>query len=110
MLKDLDVSDGVFAACRLQDDGSIMESLGGLNEANMRHFAQFAHAYRRMIGGNTDLFSLLAQMNGWTPARGWIVRGSRMTVCNVANVVAMAENCSVPLKRLVCAVEAAAHE
>ena len=31
MLKDLDVSDGVFAACRLQDDVSIMESLGGLN-------------------------------------------------------------------------------
>ncbi|MDA8382215.1 MAG: DUF2173 family protein [Betaproteobacteria bacterium] len=110
MLKGLGVSDGVFAACRLQDDGSIIESQGELNEANMRHFAHFAHGYRRMIGGNTDLFSLLAQMSGWTPARGWIVRGTRMTVCNVANVVGMAENRSISLDRLIGAMEAAAHE
>jgi roadblock/LC7 domain-containing protein len=49
-------------------------------------------------------------MNGWTPARGWIVKGDKMSVCSVANVVAMVENKDVSINQIMQALEEASHE
>lgn len=110
MLKRMLVLDGVIAVCRFQDDGSVVEGLGTIPDETIANLARFAHWYRRMISGNTDVFSLFSQMNGWTPARGWIVRGDRLTVCSVGNVVAMLENRDASVNEVMRALEEAAHE
>ena len=110
MLKRLLVLDGVVAVCRVQDDGEILDAVGLLPDEMMTQMAHFALWYRRMISGNSDVFSLFSQMNGWTPARGWIVKGAQMSVLSVANIVAMIENKDAALNVIFSALEEAAHE
>lgn len=110
MLKRLLVLDGVVAVCRFQDDGTVVDSAGMISDEMMVNMARFAHWYRRMISGNSDVFSLFSQMNGWTPARGWIVKGAQMSVCSVANVVAMLENKDASINAVMQALEEASHE
>lgn len=110
MLKRLLVLDGIVAVCRVQDDGEIIDSAGLISNEMMTQLAHFALWYRRMISGNSDVFSLFSQMNGWTPARGWIVKGAQMSVMSVANVVAMVENQEASFNPIFAALEEAAHE
>jgi len=110
MLKRLLVLDGVVAVCRFQDDGAVVDAAGVIPEEMMRNLARFAHWYRRMISGNSDVFSLFSQMNGWTPARGWVVKGAQMSVCSVGNVVAMLENKDASINEVMRALEEASHE
>jgi roadblock/LC7 domain-containing protein len=110
MLKRLLVLDGVVAVCRFQDDGTIVESVGMIPQEMMDKLGRFALWYRRMISSNTDVFSLFSQMNGWAPSRGWVVRGEKMSVCSVTNLVAMVENQSASLNEIMRALEDASHE
>lgn len=110
MLKRLLVLDGVVAVCRFQDDGTIVESIGMLPEEMIDRMGHFALWYRRMISGNTDVFSLFSQMNGWAPSRGWIVKGDKMSVCSVTNLVAMVENQGADLNEIMRALEEASHD
>ena len=57
-LKRILVLDGVIAVCRFQDDGTILEGEGVIPAEMQGRLAQFAQWYRRMVAGNTDLFSL----------------------------------------------------
>ncbi|MHB1173648.1 MAG: DUF2173 family protein [Sulfuriferula sp.] len=109
-LKRILVLDGVIAVCRFQDDGTILEGEGMIPADMQERMAQFAQWYRRMVSGNTDLFSLFSQMRGWTPAKGWIVHGSSMTVCNVANLVAMVDNREAAINEIMVALTDASHE
>ena len=109
MLKRLLVLDGVVAVCRFQDDGTIIDAAGMLPESSMLHLAHFAQWYRRMVAGNTDLFSLFSQMDGWTPSHGWIVHGATMTVCGVTNLVCMMENKEASINEVILALDEAAH-
>ncbi len=110
MLRRLLVLDGVVAVCRYQDDGTIIDSAGLISEEMLSKLAQFALWYRRMISGNCDVFSLFSQMNGWTPARGWVVRGAQMSVLSVANIVAMVENKDAAFNTILTALDEAARD
>ena len=110
MLKRLLVLDGVVAVCRFQDDGTIIDAAGMMPDEMLGNLGRFAHWYRRMISGNSDVFSLFSQMNGWTPARGWVVKGAQMTVCSVANVVAMLDNKDVSINEVMRVLEEIAHQ
>jgi len=110
MLKRLLVLDGVVAVCRVQDDGTVIDSAGLISDEMMTQMAHFALWYRRMISGNSDVFSLFSQMNGWTPARGWIVKGAAMSVLSVGNIVAMVENKDAAFNPIFAALEEAAHD
>lgn len=110
MLKRLLVLDGVVAVCRFQDDGSVVDGVGMLPADIMARLAQFAQWYRRMISGNTDLFSLFSQMSGWAPSNGWVVRGKDMTVCGIGNTVCMAENGSASINEIMRALAEVSHE
>jgi roadblock/LC7 domain-containing protein len=92
MLKRLLILDGVDAVCHFRDDGSLVEGYGLLSQENMIKLAKFAHGYRRMVQGNADQLAMFTGMRGWTPPRGWIVRGDKMAVCGVANVVCLIHN------------------
>jgi roadblock/LC7 domain-containing protein len=45
-----------------------------------------------MVQANVDQLSMFTQMRGWTPPRGWIVRGAGSTVCSVGNLVCLVDN------------------
>jgi roadblock/LC7 domain-containing protein len=109
MLKRLLVIDGVVAVCRFQDDGTIIDAAGVIPEPSMARLAHFAQWYRRMVSGNTDLFSLFSQMNGWTPSHAWIVKGDKMSVCSVTNLVCMVENNEASINEVMAALDEAAH-
>lgn len=104
------VLDGVTAVCRFRDDGVIMEAEGLLSPDLMQRLAKFAQWYRRMVSGNTDLFSLFSQMRGWSPSQGWIVQGAATTVCSVGNMVCMVDNAQGSLNQIMQALGEAAHE
>jgi len=109
-LKKILVLDGVVAVCRFRDDGVIMDAAGMLPSDLMERLAKFSQWYRRMVSGNTDLLSLFSQMRGWSPSKGWIVRGATMTVCSVGNMVCLVENAQSSLNEIMQAIGEAAHE
>lgn len=109
-LKRILVLDGVTAVCRFRDDGAVMEAEGVLPPGLIERLAKFAQWYRRMVSGNTDLFSLFSQMRGWSPSQGWIVQGDATTVCGVGNMVCMVDTAHGSLNRIMQVLSEAAHE
>lgn len=109
-LKKLLVLDGVVAVCRFQDDGGIMDAAGMLPSDMMERLAKFAQWYRRMVSGNTDLFSLFSQMRGWAPSQGWVVHGSQVSVCSIGNLVCMVQNGQGSLNEIMSALAEVAHD
>lgn len=91
ILKRLLLLDGVTAVCHFRDNGDFVEGYGLLGEQEMVNLAKFAHDYKRIVQANADQLSMFTQVRGWTPPRGWIVRGPKMTVCSVGNLVCLAE-------------------
>lgn len=92
MIKRLLALDGVDAVCRFRDDGGLIEGFGLLGQEDMVRLAKFAHDYRRMVQGNADQLAMFTGMSGWTPPRGWIVRGTELSACSVANIVCIVNN------------------
>ena len=109
-LKTILVLDGVVAVCRFRDDGVIMDAAGMMPSDMMERLAKFSQWYRRMVSGNIDLLSLFSQMRGWSPSRGWVVRGATLTVCSVGNMVCLVENAQSSLNEIMQAIGEAAHE
>jgi roadblock/LC7 domain-containing protein len=109
-LKKILVLDGVVAVCRFRDDGVIMDAAGMMPSDMMERLAKFSQWYRRMVSGNIDLLSLFSQMRGWSPSRGWVVRGATLTVCSVGNMVCLVENAQSSLNEIMQAISEAAHE
>jgi roadblock/LC7 domain-containing protein len=92
MIKKLMILDGVRAVALFRDDGMLVEGLGMQEESQLAGLAHFAHDYKRLVQGNADQLSMFTQRRGWTPPRGWIVRGSTMSVCSVGNLVCLVDN------------------
>lgn len=92
MIKRLLALDGVVAVSQFRDDGSFVEGYGLLPEREIEALAHFAHDYKRIVQGNVDQFSMFTRVNGWTPPRGWVVRGSTLSVCSVGNLVSIVDN------------------
>ena len=92
MIKRLLALDGVDIVCHFRDDGSLVEGYGLYDRKDMIKLAKFAHGYRRMVQGNADQLSMFTGMRGWTPPRGWIVRGNQKSACCVANIVCIVNN------------------
>lgn len=109
MIKRLLILDGVNAVCSFRDDGSFVEGFGLLDRADLIRLAQFAHAYRRILQGHADLFAMFSGMRGWTPPRGWIMRGSTQSLCGVANVVCLVDNADIDFNEILQEMQDIAH-
>lgn len=109
MIKRLLAVDGVMAVCHFRDDGAFVEGYGALPEAELVALARFAHDYKRIVQGNADQLSMFADIRGWTPPVGWIVRGARMSVCSVANLVCTVENADGNLSEVMDGLVEASH-
>ena len=109
MLRRLLALDGVVVVCRFRDDGAFVDGMGLLDEAGLRRLARFAHDYKRMVQGNADQLAMFADVRGWTPPGGWIVRGARMSVCSAANLVCLVANGEGNLAEVMRVLTDAAH-
>jgi len=92
MIRQILALEGVLAVCQFRDDGALVEGYGIFSDAWMVQLARFACDYRRMLQGNTDQLSMFTQVRGWTPPRGWLVRGIAKSVCGAGNVVCVIDN------------------
>ncbi len=100
MIKRLLALDGVNVICQFRDDGSLVEGYGLISPDDMWRLAQFARDYRRMIQGNADQLAMFTGMRGWTPPRGWMVRGRSQSVFGVANLVCIVDSVAAPLNEI----------
>lgn len=92
MIKRLLILDGVELICHFRDDGSLVEGYGLMDQQHIVKLAQFAHNYRRMVQGHADQLAMFTDMRGWTPPRGWIIRGNTYSACCIANLVCIVRN------------------
>lgn len=95
MIKRLLIVDGVNAVCSFRDDGVLVEAYGLLSQAAMVEVARAAHHYRRILQSHADQFSMFSGMRGWTPPRGWIIRGKELSLCGVNNIACVADNAEI---------------
>ncbi len=109
MIKQLLAVDGVMAVCQFRDDGAFIEGYGLLPQQELEALAHFAHDYKRIVQGNADQLSMFTGINGWTPPGGWIVRGAKMSVCSVANLVCTVENADSNLTEVMEILTEASH-
>lgn len=92
MLKRMLAIDGVQAVAKFRDNGEFLEGYGMLDESSMRSLSKFALGYKRITQGNSDQLSMFTQMRGWTPPKGWVVRGQEFAVCSIGNIVCFVAN------------------
>lgn len=92
MIKRLLAIDGVITVVLFRDDGEFLEGYGVLQDEIMSGLASFAHDYKRLTQSNADQLSMFTQVSGWTPPKGWIVSGKDISVCNIGNLVCLAQN------------------
>jgi roadblock/LC7 domain-containing protein len=105
MIRRLLALDGVNVVCHFRDDGSLVEGYGLCSHEDMVKLARFAHGYRRMVQGNADQLSMFTGMRGWTPPRGWIVRGRELSACCVANIVCIVNNHEAALREVLAELQ-----
>jgi roadblock/LC7 domain-containing protein len=80
-----------------------------MSHNDMGRLAQFAHDFRRMTQGNTDQLAMFTGMRGWTPPRGWIVRGAAQSVCGVGNLVCIVDSTGAPLNEILLELREVSH-
>ena len=100
MIKRLLAIEGVQVICLFRDDGALVEGYGMMDESGMGRLAHFALEYKRMVQANADQLSMFTQTRGWTPPRGWIVRGADASVCSVGNLVCLVSNAEASLNEV----------
>lgn len=101
--------DGVIAVCHFRDDGAYVNGYGVMPDEQLESLAHFAHDYKRIVQGNADQLSMFTGISGWTPPGGWIVRGSGMTVCSVANLVCVLNDAEGNLTEVMRELSETAH-
>ncbi|ACL73214.1 conserved hypothetical protein [Thioalkalivibrio sulfidiphilus HL-EbGr7] len=109
MIKRLLALDGVMVVVRFRDDGQFVEGYGLLDAQNMQRLARFAHDYKRFTQGNADQFSMFTRLPGWTPPRGWIVRGRTHSACCIGSVACLVANGEASLKEVMRELDEVSH-
>ncbi|OOG23840.1 hypothetical protein B1C78_09925 [Thioalkalivibrio denitrificans] len=109
MIRRLLALDGVLVAARFRDDGQLVEGYGLLDEHHMWRLARFAHDYKRFTQGNSDQFSMFTRLRGWTPPKGWIVRGEAHSVCSIGNLVCLVNNAEASLNEVMRELDDVSH-
>jgi roadblock/LC7 domain-containing protein len=100
MIKRLLAVDGVQVVAKFRDDGQLVEGYGMLDEKGLEMLVSFAHDYKRITQANADQLSMFTQVFGWTPPSGWIVRGDKMSVCSMANLVCLIDDSEASLNEV----------
>lgn len=109
MIKRLLAVDGVQVVAQFRDDGQLVEGYGMMDENGLNMLVSFAHDYKRLTQANADQLSMFTQVNGWTPPKGWIVRGAQMTVCSMGNLVCLVDDSEASLNEVLKELDDLSH-
>jgi roadblock/LC7 domain-containing protein len=52
---------------------------------------------------------MFTQVRGWTPPAGWMVRGAKMTVCSVGNLVCLVDTKAASINEVMRELQDASH-
>lgn len=83
--------NGIVAALRFYDDGTLAEAEGDLAQIDVNLAAELCYENGRILHQNSDIFMTLSGASGWPP-RGWMMMGDALSVCAIANVACFVRN------------------
>ncbi|QKT03278.1 DUF2173 family protein [Ectothiorhodospiraceae bacterium 2226] len=101
ILGTLNSRPGVFAAGEYSWRGDRFSYEGRLDREQARMASIMCRATTLGVHMQTDILSDLCDRCGAVPARGWIVRGPRFSVCVVANVFCFVDNDTADINDIV---------
>lgn len=104
-LESLMILDGVIAALRFYDDGTLAEATGHLDRIDTQLAAELCYENGRFMHHNSDMFMTLSGTAGW-PARGWMMAGDELSVCGIAEVACFVRNRDVSFNDVFSALTA----
>ena len=82
---------GVVATLRFNDDGTLAEAAGQLDQLDMQLAAELCYANGRIMHHGSDVLMTISGTEGWPP-RGWMMMGNELSVCAVAEVACFVRN------------------
>lgn len=100
---------GVIAALRFSDDGSLVESVGELERTHSRLAADICYANGRMMHQGSDMLMTLSDMQGWPP-HGWMMMGDELSICAVAEVACFVRNSEVSFNEVLHVLSEVGHQ
>jgi len=102
LIAELAALPGVIAAGEYSYRGDRFVCKGALDPELARRASIMCRATTMGVHMQADILAGFCRQGcGLVPARGWIVRGPRQTVCVVANVFCFLDNGTAPLDRVV---------
>ena len=90
-LASLFVLEGVVAAIRFYDDGTLAEAAGHLDQVDTQLAAELCYENGRIMHHGSDMLMTLSGTGGWPP-RGWLMMGDELSICAVAEVACFVRN------------------
>jgi len=101
--------NGVVAAFRFNDDGSLAKSVGELDQVNAGLAAQLCQANGRISHQTSDVLMTISGMAGWPP-RGWMMLGDELSICAIANIVCFVSNAEVSFNEVLRVLSEVGHQ
>jgi roadblock/LC7 domain-containing protein len=100
---------GVIAALRFSDDGSLIESVGELERTHSRLAADICYANGRMMHQRGDMLMTLSDMKGWPP-HGWMMMSDELSICAVAAVACFVRNSEASFNEVLRVLSEVGHQ
>jgi roadblock/LC7 domain-containing protein len=100
LLTDLAATPGVIAAGEYSYRGDRFSYEGQLDEEKARMASIMCRATTMAVHMQSNMLRSLQPDCGCAPARGWIVRGEKFSVCVIANVFCFIDNGATSLNEV----------
>jgi roadblock/LC7 domain-containing protein len=100
---------GVIAALRFSDDGSLIESVGELERTHSRLAADICYANGRVMHQGGDMLMTLSDMKGWPP-HGWMMMSDELSICAVAAVACFVRNSEASFNEVLRVLSEVGHQ
>jgi len=101
IISELALTPGVIVAGEYSYRGDRFSYEGKLDQEMARMASIMCRATTMGVHMQTDIMASFSDQCGCSPARGWVVKGARYTVCVMANVFCFIDNASASLNEVV---------
>ena len=100
IIEELAMTPGVIAAGEYSYRGDRFSYEGNLDEEKARMASIMCRATTMAVHMQTDMLKSLNADRGCAPARGWVVKGEKFSVCVIANIFCFIDNASSSLNEV----------
>ncbi|HKK04815.1 MAG TPA: DUF2173 family protein [Gammaproteobacteria bacterium] len=101
IISELAMTPGVIVAGEYSYRGDRFSYEGNLDQEMARLASIMCRATTMGVHMQTDIMASFSEKCGCSPARGWVVKGTKYTVCVLANVFCFIDNTSTSLNEVV---------